>query len=93
MSELTKGKKSFVKRHLGNESASILIGKSGVSEQLLKEINRQLEKNKMVKVKVLKTALIDNEIKQLTQKIAEQTNASLVETRGHTFILYKSRKK
>lgn len=93
MSELTAGKKRFVKRHLSDESATVLIGKSGASEQLLKEIGKQLDKNKMVKVKTLKTALAGADAKHFAQKIAEQTGSSLVEVRGHTFMLYKSRKK
>ena len=93
MSELTAGKKRFVKRHLGDERATILIGKGGASEELLKEIGKQLDKNKMVKVKILKTALADVDAKHFAQKIAEQAGAALVEVRGHTFMLYKSRKK
>ena len=93
MSGLTAGKKRFVKRHLSNESATVLIGKSGASDQLLKEIGKQLDKNKMVKVKVLKTALAGVDAKHFAQRIAEQTGSALVEVRGHTFMLYKSRKK
>jgi RNA-binding protein len=93
LSELTAGKKRFVKRHLGSERATVMIGKSGASEQIRTEIRRQLEKNKMVKVKILKTALTGDEAKQMAQRIAEQTESSLVEVRGHTFMLYKSRKK
>ena len=92
MSGLTAGKKRFVKRHLSDESATVLIGKSGVSDQLLKEIGKQLDKNKMVKVKALKTALGSVDTKLFAQRIAEQTGSALVEVRGHTFMLYKSRK-
>ena len=47
----------------------------------------------MVKVKVLKSALEGNKAKEIASRIAEQTEASLVEVRGHTFMLYKRRKK
>jgi len=93
MSGLTDGKKRFVKRQLRDKRPTILIGKSGASEELLGEIGKQLDRNKMVKVKILKTALSGDETKQLTQKIAAQTESALVEVRGHTFMLYKSRKK
>jgi RNA-binding protein len=93
MSELTAGKKRFVKRHLIDARPTIWIGKDGASEEVLKEIGRQLDKNKMVKVKILITALGSNEAKQFALKVAAQTEASLVEVRGHTFILYKHRKK
>jgi RNA-binding protein len=93
MSGLTDGKKRFVKRQLRDKRPTILIGKSGASEELLGEIGKQLDRNKMVKVKILKTALSGDETKQLTQKIAAQTESALIEVRGHTFMLYKSRKK
>jgi len=93
MSELTPGKKRFVKRKLTDEKPTVWIGKSGPSTELLKEIEKQLAKNKMVKAKILKTALSDNEAKEFATRIAEQTGSSLVEVRGHTFILYKPRSK
>ena len=93
MSELTAGKKRFVKRTLSEESSTILIGKSGVSEEVLKEVEKQLEKRKMVKVKLLGTALKGSKTKQIAAQIAERTEASLVEVRGHTFMLYRRRKK
>ena len=93
MSELTAGKKRFVKRTLSGESPTILIGKGGVSEGVLKEVEKQLEKRKMVKVKLLGMAVKGGETKQIATRIAERTEASLVEVRGHTFMLYRRRKK
>ena len=93
MSGMTTGKKRRIKRRLGSESPTIWIGKSGASQQLLKEIEKQLEKEEMVKAKILQSALAEGEAKQLATKIAEQTGASLVEVRGHTFMLYKRRRK
>jgi RNA-binding protein len=93
MSELTPGKKRFVKRKFGEEKPTVWVGKSGASPEIIKEIGKQLAKNKYVKCKILKTALTEVETKQITSAIAEQTQAALVEVRGHTFILYKARDK
>jgi RNA-binding protein len=93
MSKLTAGKKRFVKHTLSEESPTILIGKGGVSEGLLKEVEKQLEKREMVKIKLLGTALKGGETKQIATQIAERTEASLVEVRGHTIMLFKRRKK
>lgn len=93
MSKLTAGMKRSVKRRLIGEKPTIWIGKSGVSQELLKEIEKQLKKKEMVKVRILKSALKESEAKQVALQIAEQTQASLVEVRGHTFMLYKRRKK
>lgn len=59
----------------------------------MKEIERQLEKKKTVKIKILKSALERDKAKEIASRIAEQTDALLVEVRGHTFMLYKRRKK
>ena len=93
MSKLTAGMKRSVKRRLIGEKPTIWIGKSGVSQELLKEIEKQLKKKEMVKVRILKSALKESEAKQVALQIAEQTQASLVEVRGHTFMLHKRRKK
>lgn len=93
MSELTARMKRRIKRRLGEERPTIWIGKNGASEESLKEIEKQLEKKKMVKIKILKNALEKDEAKEIASRIAEQTEACLVEVRGHTFMLYKRRKK
>ncbi|NWF87265.1 YhbY family RNA-binding protein [Candidatus Bathyarchaeota archaeon] len=93
MSKLTTGMKRRIKRKLSGENPTIWVGKNGISEQLLKEIEKQLEKNEMVKVKILKSALGKTEAKHVALSIAGQTTSSLVEVRGHTFMLYKRRKK
>lgn len=89
MSELTARMKRRIKRRLSEEKPTIQIGKNGASQESLKEIEKQLEKKKMVKIKILQSALKEKEAKQIASKIAEQTEASLVEVRGHTFMLYK----
>ncbi|MDH5754409.1 MAG: YhbY family RNA-binding protein [Candidatus Bathyarchaeota archaeon] len=93
MSKLTAGMKRRIKRRLSGEKPTVWIGKNKVSQELLKEIEKQLEKREMVKIKILKTALQEDEAKQIASRIAEQTEASLVEVRGHTFMLYKRRRK
>ena len=93
MSEMTAGKKRRIKRRLGTESPGVLVGKSGVSEELIGEIKRLLKKNGMIKAKILKSALIEAEAMQIAKEVARETESVLVEVKGHTFMLYKSRKK
>jgi RNA-binding protein len=93
MTEITAGKRRFVMRQLGDAKPTVWIGKSGATSELVKEIALQLEKNKMVKGKILKTALSEQKAKEVARLIAQQTCATLVEVRGHTFILYKPRTK
>jgi putative YhbY family RNA-binding protein len=90
MSKVTIAKKRHVKSTLAQGKPTVCVGKNGASRDVLEEIEKQLKKQEMVKVRILKTALAHEEAKQIAIKIAEQTEASLVEVRGHTFMLYKS---
>lgn len=93
MSRMTAGKKLYVKRTLAHGKPTVFMSKSGASQELLKEIEKQLKKEQMVKVRILKSALAHDEAKQIASRITEQTEASLVEVKGHTFMLHKSDKK
>lgn len=93
MSKITTRMKRHVKHELKEEKPTIHVGKEGFTEQSAKEIDKQLDQNKMVKVKILKSALQAETAKAIATRAAEQTTSSLVEVRGHVFILYRRRKK
>jgi RNA-binding protein len=90
---ITPKMKRRIKRELSAEKPTVWVGKEGTTPQIVNEISRQLEKKEMVKAKILRTALKDEEAKSVASKIAQQTNSSLIEVRGHTFLLYKRREK
>ncbi len=75
------------KRKLGAKKPTIWIGKKGLSEEVVAEIEKHLERRKTVKVKILKTALITDNTKSIAKKIAQHTNSMLIEVKGHTFTL------
>jgi putative YhbY family RNA-binding protein len=82
-----------MKRELSLEKPTIWIGKEGASAETMKEICRQLEKRKTVKVQILKSALRDESVKEIALRTAQQTESTVIDVRGHTFILHKPRKK
>jgi len=65
------------------------IGKSGLTEGTINEIKRQLEKNKLIKIKLLKAALEDKDRKTLAKEIAQKTNSELIHQVGFIVVLYK----
>ncbi|WP_258084846.1 MULTISPECIES: YhbY family RNA-binding protein [Thermococcus] len=69
------------------------IGKRGLDEGVIEEINTQLEKDGILKVEIRKGALISTEMdrRQLAEKVAEMTDSELIEVRGKRFILFKPR--
>ena len=93
MSKITTRMKRHVRHKLKDEKPTIWVGKDGLTPQLSNEIENQLEKKKMLKIKILKSALQQDTAQTIASKAAEQTGASLVEVRGHIFILYRRYKK
>lgn len=93
MNRLTTRMKRYIKHKLKDEKPTIWIGKDGVTSQLIKEVEKQLENKKMIKMKILKTALQNSKASAIAALTAERTGASVVEVRGHTFTLYRKRKK
>jgi RNA-binding protein len=85
--------KSRIKRSFSAERPTIWVGKGGATEEIVGEIDRQLERSEVVKAKILQTALQTEEAKDVAVGIAARTESTLVEVRGHTFILYRKRKR
>jgi len=90
---ITSGVKRRIRQEISAERPTVWVGKEGATPQIMNEIERQLDKRKMVKAKILKTALQNEEARDIASRIASQTDSSLIEVRGHTFILYKEKKK
>ena len=84
--------KRRIKRELSTEKPTVCVGKEGATNQIINEINKQLKKREIIKAKILKTALKEEKTKEIASKIAAQTSSTLIEVRGHTFMLYKPRK-
>ena len=69
------------------------IGKKGLDEGVIDEINTQLEKDGILKVEIRKGALISTGLDRqaLAKKVAEMTDSELIDVRGKRFILFKPR--
>jgi RNA-binding protein len=93
LSKITTRMKRHVRHVLKDENPTIWVGKEGLTPQLAAEMEKQLQRNKMVKVRVLPAAMQGEVTAQaIAANAAEQTNAALVEVRGHVFILFRKRK-
>jgi len=68
---------------------SIRIGKSGVTDTLISEIDTQLQKRSMVKIKLNRGLFERKAISEVWAKLAEQTNSVLVLARGNVGVLWR----
>ncbi|MEG0823519.1 MAG: ribosome assembly RNA-binding protein YhbY [Erysipelotrichaceae bacterium] len=71
--------------------AILQIGKEGISPNLINTIDDSLEAHELIKISMLKTSPID--IKEAAFDIASMTKSEVVQTIGHTMIIYRLSKK
>jgi len=78
-----------LKRDASHLTPLLNIGKNGVTDSLIEELLRQLKRNKLVKVKILKSALGDMDRKAIAEELAKRTRSQLIEIRGSSAVLYR----
>lgn len=79
-------------RGLANRLEAILqIGKSGISENLIKQVDDALEARELIKLTVLETA--PDGVRDIAEELANKTNAIVVQTVGSKITLYREKKK
>ncbi len=84
----TPSKKELMNRSLS--TITISIGKSGIQESVLQEIQRQLKEREVVKIRFSR-AVTQNKKDQANQ-IMEKTNSKLVDLRGNVAVLFKKKR-
>ncbi|MBS7649617.1 MAG: YhbY family RNA-binding protein [Candidatus Bathyarchaeia archaeon] len=72
---------------------TIHVGKKGVTDAQIKETIKQLEARRIVKVKVLRSALTGDTVENIAQRLSLETNSRIVQIVGHTFTLYKPKRR
>jgi RNA-binding protein len=87
-----KKKMRELKQRSVEKEPTVWIGKSGVTNAVMGQIDRQLDANEMIKVKVHKTSPEGAEVAELADKIAEETTSEIVDVRGRTFTIYRQKK-
>lgn len=84
---LTSKQRAYL-RGLGNTLEPIfLIGKGGVTDTMIKEIDAALEARELIKLKVLNNSLADP--REASNQIADAIGADVVQVIGGKFILYR----
>lgn len=79
-------------RGLANGIEVVLqIGKGGITDQTIKQLNDVLEARELVKIQCLETSFISP--REAAQQTAEICRADIVQVIGTKYILYRPRKK
>ena len=66
------------------------VGKSGIGDQLIKQVDEALEARDLIKLRVLETSPLT--AREAADKIADGVGADVVQVIGYRFILYRESK-
>ena len=75
------------KSEIRNLSVTVQIGKKGVTDSSIQEIKKQLEKKKIIKVKILRSAFESAEKDELVNEIVSKTDSELLDKIGFVIVL------
>lgn len=63
------------------------VGKGGIGDMLIVQVNDALKARELIKLRVLETAMLTP--REAAEEIAEKTNSEVVQVIGSKFVLYK----
>lgn len=87
---LTGKQKRFLRSKAHHLNPIFQVGKGGVNENMIKQIDDALEARELLKVSILQNCEEDRY--DVADKLVEGTKAELVQVIGHTIVLYKESK-
>ncbi len=86
MDKLTSAQKKFLKGKAHRLKPVVMVGKSGVTQNLIKLTKDSLAAHELIKVRFVE---FKEEKKRLAQEIAGKTNSIMIGMIGHVAILYR----
>ncbi|WP_217586771.1 ribosome assembly RNA-binding protein YhbY [Lentibacillus saliphilus] len=84
---LTGKQKRFLRSHANQIKPIFQVGKTGVNDNMIEQINDALEKRELIKVSVLNNCLEDKT--DISEQLSAGTGAHVVQIIGNNIVLYK----
>lgn len=84
---LTGKQKRFLRGKAHHLNPIFQVGKTGVNENMIQQLNEALEKRELIKVQILQNCMEDKE--DVAAEISEGTDAETVQIIGNVIVLYK----
>lgn len=88
---MTSKQRAYLRGLANNIDAIFQIGKSGISENLIEQLNNALQARELIKISVLETSPAHAKI--IGQEVANLTNSTLIQVIGNKITLFKQKKK
>lgn len=84
---LTGNQRSYLKGLANNIEPIFQIGKNGITDNFIKQVDEALEARELIKIKVLNNSLLD--AKDTANLLVKEIDAEFVQSIGHKFVLYR----
>lgn len=84
---LSSKQKRFLKSKAHHLSPIFQVGKGGVNDNMIKQVNEALEARELIKVNVLQNC--DDDKSTVAKQLVQGTEAELVQVIGNIIVLYK----
>ncbi|MBW4827297.1 MAG: ribosome assembly RNA-binding protein YhbY [Clostridiaceae bacterium] len=84
---LTGKQRSYLKSIANGIESIFQIGKNGINENFIKQVDEALEAREIIKINVLKNSFLDT--KTAANEVAKLTDAEFVQSIGNKFVIYK----
>ena len=88
---MTSKQRAYLRGCANTIDAIFQIGKSGVSDVLLNQLDKALEARELIKITVLESAPAS--AKELAQIVADGSNSCVIQTIGNKITLFRQKKK
>ncbi|WDC83882.1 YhbY family RNA-binding protein [Caloramator sp. mosi_1] len=87
---ITSKQRSYLRGLANNIDSIVQIGKEGIDERVLSQIDEALEAREIIKLNVLKNSLIT--AREACDIVCEALNAEPVQVIGNRFVIYRQSK-
>ena len=88
---MTSKQRAYLRSLANNLTAIFQVGKNGISDNLIKQVDDALEARELIKLNVLETS--PDEITEIANLLAQKTNSDLVQIVGNKITLFRQKKK
>ena len=84
---LTSKQRANLRSHANRMETILQVGKGGIADALIKQVDDALTARELIKLRVLETA--PDTARDTAEQMAEQVGAEVVQVIGTRFILYR----
>lgn len=88
---MTSKQRAYLRALSNSLNAIFQVGKNGLNDNLIKQVDDALEARELIKLSVLETSPDDN--KFIANELASKTNSVIVQIVGNKITLYRARSK